>query len=199
MTSRARKVTFVMGNIWRAWDQVKERWVPGPRPLSTWYEDARRWIGTLADTYGYDAPRIAAIIAVTSPMVSWQQQKLAIPPFLAGQPGPQPGFKSNWEKAERLRAGHSPIGQIVTGFKVKEFYLALAGFNQAVVVDRHMIRLAYDGEPMPPVSAEDMRMLFWAYDTVARKLNVPQTQFQATLWEWWREEWKDRKSKQETF
>jgi hypothetical protein len=160
-----------------------------------WYGVARRAADALAGEYGVSLSTAAGVIAALSPRVSWRDNlrgaervlHRAAFPELFGEGGeleglgrPVPGYGANRRKAERIAAGERPLS-VLGGDKVRAFYRAIMGDQDAAVIDVWMLRAV--GEP------ERKSVRGPKYEAVARALRaaadaagVNTAPFQAVIW-----------------
>lgn len=165
-----------------------------------WYETANAWIRALAKEHNYTVQQVAAIVAVTSPLVSWNLQHKIVPRFLAHRSASKPGINANWEKAEAIRRGASIDSQL-HGTKVNAFYLNLLGIGGPVTIDRHALRIALglkprkytaNGRPTwddPPITDKLYDKITTAYKSAAKQAGVSAEALQAVCWVEWKAMW----------
>ena len=165
-----------------------------------WYAEAHRIAGALCDG---DTERGAAILAVLSPVLSWEKNIAAA--IAAAKPrGRRPAgvIGRNWDKARAARRKGADLDKIVRGEKVRNFWLCIASnglHESAVCVDRHAAAIAYgyflDGEEASAAVSGKKRYkaLADAYRDAADILGVLPATVQAVTWVVWRDTpWRDR-------
>lgn len=135
--------------------------------------------------------RAAAVIAVLSPMMSWDRNVALARDVYAGKPARCLG--SNANKAAMLMAGAEP-NDVLSGPKVRAFWRAIANPNDpdAIVIDRHALSIAA-GSALNDQQIKSMLRPQSAYGQVvklyanaARIVNVSPVALQATTWVIWR-------------
>ena len=150
-----------------------------------WYFQARREAQRIGRETGIPWHRVAAAIAVLSPLQPWEKN-LEMAETLATAisrddriPEPQT-FGLNWSKAIEVLHGE-PILEHVKGPKVTAFYFAICGDDSRAVVDSWMCKLLgwEKGAPKPGKVYDHLAAFIHA---AAREVNVSVTEFQATLW-----------------
>ena len=164
-----------------------------------WYKVQSHWIGTLAKQYGKSTKVIAAIVAALSPQVSWQTQRKYIPGVLkylsetehpSGEDLPHPGFTSNCSKAWMIWDDEDTT--FLKGPKVNAFAAALAGDEQAVVVDVHMVDAALgltdpcEREGIGSLTANRYAVIADAVTSAAPLVSRSPRETQALIWEYQR-------------
>ena len=113
-----------------------------------WWDRAEEILDSIHAQSGITRPRIAAALAILSPVKTWQET-VKITRLLASDRDTRPRhwFKT-WTKASYAMYGRS-IGtdfdpaKYVHGPKVEPFYWNLLGYGHPVTIDRHMIRTFY--------------------------------------------------------
>lgn len=151
-----------------------------------WYRGAERIARRLARKYGTTKHRAAGVIAAMSPNQTWKNNLVMAEEALAGNPR---GFSSAVARARRIMAGGSIISTFPdpdgNSHKIREFYRAIAGNPNAVVIDRWALRAAW-GEAS--VDAHWLQrkgvynMVADAYREVARTIEMDPRDFQAAVW-----------------
>lgn len=110
-----------------------------------WYADAQAWARSLSGSHGIALPSIVGAVAALSPQQSWQEQLTYTPAvldaFALGNALPGPGFKANKDKALRILQGEAPLA-VLSGDKVRAFFLSIMGDTENVCVDRHAWAIA---------------------------------------------------------
>lgn len=161
-----------------------------------WYLEARYFAGDLAHATPYTVDQIAALIAVLSPQVTWDNNKLAaikaVDMHLAGEwhgeelPG-YSGYRFNVGKAKRVLDGDMDA---VAGPKVTAFYNAIRGDLSDVVVDIWAIRAArpkdinvaklFRDDEMP--TGVERKAVCEAYKRAAALRGIAPSEMQAIVW-----------------
>ena len=158
-----------------------------------WYAAAARLAGVIASVTGITFSQAAAVLAVTSPSVSWANQVKYTLPFveavLAGA-APRsvkgPFYGANKDKAGRILAGDMSA---LSGVKVTAFYRNICGNHDEATVDRHALRIALARDLNPeqckvllnPRSRERV-LVVAAYHLAARRLGQSVAIVQAVTW-----------------
>lgn len=173
----------------RLWWHVKsltpEQWANGRR----WYADAVADLAFRADEFGVDLDLIVVLAAVLTPGLRWRKTLTVLDMLLSAHRRHEPdfpktgdatfGFRDRAKAWEILQTGDRSL---CTGAKVEPFARALAGDGSAIVVDRHLVRLATGAETnqLQPAAMEriraSMRVIAWA-------LGEEPAAIQAALWE----------------
>ena len=162
----------------------------------SWYAMARREAIVIAARYGITYEQAAAVIAVLSPNVKWENnvqsahracEWYARFGALARIPG-YCGYGANVVKADRVLSGDIDA---VSGPKVVAFFNAIMGDMSTVVVDIWAARAArskdrlkatmYTGSGEMP-GAIERRAMQKAYKNAAAKINVEPAHMQAIVW-----------------
>lgn len=171
----------------------------------TWYDDARTFARTLANTlspyYGdlhTRMQRAAGIIAVLSPRQTWAKNKYCASRVVELWDRGEielvlalPVFSANLEKALRLMGpafGSEVVDACVRGPKVRAFYENIMGSTLHLTLDTHAInacRGEYTHTPKAPKSAERQAM-HNAYTALADEHGWTLPQAQAIVWVTWR-------------
>ena len=187
----------MVANIIKVYEQATDlQLVAG----ATWYADAHLIAGVLCEG---DTERGAAVLAVLSPVLSWDKNVAAA--IVAAKPrGRRPAgvLGRNWDKARAARRKNSDLNSIVKGEKVRNFWLCIAtnGLHEsAVCVDRHAASIAYgrfldsDDAAKAVSGKRRYKELADAYREAADILGVLPATVQAVTWVVWRETpWRDR-------
>lgn len=141
-----------------------------------WYPRAREACRELATLASVTPRRMAAVVAVLSPRLSWRHNLMAARTLVMGE-GLLPGLGRNVAKARAILAG-GHIPSLVRGVKVRAFYQALAGDDSACVADSWMVRAAGLDEG----SQRDVKRCAALLVTGAQAVGVPVVTYQATVW-----------------
>lgn len=161
-----------------------------------WYAEARAEAVAMSEATGLPVESTVAIVAVLSPMLSWQRN-LTVARAVCSQGEATGVLRANLAKAQRLVAGE-PVEAVLSGQKVTAFYrnILSAGMDENVTVDRHAIDVAYGirhaeaERPQPGKAA--YAVISDAYTRAARILSaevgehVTPAQIQAVTWTTWR-------------
>ena len=155
-----------------------------------WYSEAHDFAESLAVAYNVKLDKVAQVIAVLSPAVSWELNKKDANNLIAG-------FKQHIALDVRV----STYGQnkakainVLTGAQVLQpsamktfaFYtnILTAGMNDNVTVDRHAYKALHNikrGGAVAPTKKE-YEELEAAYQLLAEENNLTPPQFQAVVW-----------------
>jgi len=161
----------------------------------SWYLDAHRVAGMLADTYGLTVSQTAGIIAALSPMNHWENNKRkAIQLCVQNGDGTGCGLLRNVAKAVRIYNGEAPL-DVLGGDKVRAFYATILDPHSAdvdPVIDRHAFDIAVgertDEKRRGALSRKGVYSEFAAvYRDAARVAGIGSAQMQAITWVAWRE------------
>lgn len=145
-----------------------------------WYAEARALVFRMSMEYGTSEETMAGVIAALSQQCSWDLNIEHARRLMEGEDYPG-GLPLACEKAVRIRDGGDP--EEVLGpraFKVREFYRALAGSDNAAVVDTWMLlAMRWD---RPWYGAAQYRALADVLRKEAERLGLPVVEFQAIVW-----------------
>lgn len=161
--------------------------------LVSWYDNARAFCAQLAAEHNLTVNQVAAVVAVVSPQLSWEKNKLTarriIENFFNG--APMTGviaYPANIAKALRILQGEAPES-VVSGPKVTSFYNNILGNASSVTVDRHALHIALyglAGESEKSGSITPTNKLYAvvadAYKIVADAVNLQPAQVQSVTW-----------------
>jgi len=143
-----------------------------------WYKLAHLQAIEFALQYHTSIATAAGVIAALSPMKSWSQNMKLAADCLAGET-PR-CLRSNARTACYIRDGIA-VGTVLKGRKTEAFYRAIMGDENAVVIDRWIIRAM--GLP------DETRLTPKQYDTLAAIVTIEAAiagttpaQFQAVVW-----------------
>jgi hypothetical protein len=140
-----------------------------------WYWRSRQQARRLARLGGVSVRAAAGIIAALSPNTLWKANiTLAEHVLLHSEPK---GFRGNWKKAERIRDGERPLS-VLRGPKVRAFYRAIMGDEDAAVLDRWMWRAMGFDEHKHPAYEVGQQILADA----AAIVGLPTATFQMVVW-----------------
>jgi hypothetical protein len=160
-----------------------------------WYSEAKSLAMELDPT---NFKRAAGVIAALSPLTSWPLNVRRAREIYAT--GMTNGLPANVDKAIRIYNHDGNPLDILSGPKVRSFYLNIIGDHSAdtVTVDRHAIDVAC----FKPLSDKDRAiaikgkagyrkvadMYVYAADILSAEFNIDMSaaQLQAIVWVWWR-------------
>lgn len=171
-------------------------WTPDEqRPHACWYERTANWCATVAVEYSTTAERVAALLAVTSPQLSFDRNKSVTREvldrygnygYLALSDLDGIGITTNRKTVALAILRGEPVP--TTGRKVYSFYSNIRGIANIVTIDRHMVYPFTDER-----TSKASRIARWQYNalerailTLAREQNVLPYHVQALLWAWYR-------------
>lgn len=162
---------------------------------ATWYDDARRFAGQLAQGSGYSVEQVAGAIAVLSPQCNWDMNmraaRDAVALHAAGQrPDRLPdyaGYPLNVAKCWRVLDGDMSA---VRGPKVTAFHAAIVGDLTHVTVDAWAIRAARSRQRALALAYLDteqdgkreLRAIGEAYRRAAALRGIAPSVMQAIVW-----------------
>jgi hypothetical protein len=155
-----------------------------------WYPQARDFVADVQRQYPhYLSEQIAALVAVTSPMVRWSlNQKTTLAyceqhsegvPVLDWTPALFVG--ENMRRAEQVLNGNLAV---VSGQKVEAFFANLCGDDSRVTMDSWMTRALFRKD-IP--SVREARAGQAAIARVAEETDIAPSGIQAVIWTWTRE------------
>lgn len=143
-----------------------------------WYRESRRYARQLAREHGGGVGRAAGIIAALSPQVQWSRNKVMAADVMAT--GTATGqTDANLTKAWRIWGGERPL-QVLGGPKVRAFYRAMMGDEEAAVIDTWMLQAI--GWPQRGLSARQYERCAAALAEAASYTHLTTAQFQAVVW-----------------
>jgi hypothetical protein len=143
-----------------------------------WYRESRRYARQLAREYGGGVGRAAGVIAALSPQVQWSRNKeMARDVMATGTAVGQTG--NNLTKAWRIWNGERPL-KVLGGPKVRAFYRAMMGDENAAVIDTWMLQAM--GWPQRSLSARQYERCAAALAEAASYTHLTTAQFQAVVW-----------------
>lgn len=142
-----------------------------------WYSDARAIVKGLAEVYGRRDETVAGVIAALSQRQEWRRNvRQAEAALKAGRA--VGGLGQARERANRILAGEHPW-KVLRGPKIRAFYRAILGDDQAVVIDTWMCRaLGHNEKP----TIKQYRKLAARVRREARAREMPPAVYQATVW-----------------
>lgn len=114
-----------------------------------WWRQAHYDICEIRDETGHAYGRIAAALAILSPVKTWEETLGMVQALAKDKYARQQHWSRVWSKArvalwvQDTLIGPYPYQLLVTGPKVHPFYKALLGDSDSVTIDRHMIRSVY--------------------------------------------------------
>lgn len=155
-----------------------------------WYDSARETIVQWANASGRSVANVAALVAVLSPQCDWERNLAAAFALLNGDTvgaGPLP---TSVEKARRVLDENLTDTRAVmpTGNKVAAFAANLAGDNDAVTIDTHMVeasRNSPDAIASFPKDAAYAQLAF-AVKLAADEVAESPAALQAIVWVVWK-------------
>ena len=147
---------------------------------AAWYPSARGEVRRLAKLAGCTVARMAAVVAVLSPRVTWRLNLMAAETLVRGH-GLLPGLGKNVERARALLNG-ADIRTTVRGPKVHAFYRALLGKPDAAVVDVWILRAAGVTVRRASPPRRVLERVAAALREGAQQAGVPVAHYQATVW-----------------
>jgi hypothetical protein len=164
-------------SLMRAWrSATREHRVRG----AEWYRGAMVVIARLACRYGTTKTVVAGVVAATSPRLRWNRNIAVSETLLAGGT-PTGVLRASVDKARRILAGAKPLC-VLGGNKVRSFYRALLGNTNAAVIDTWMVRAS----GLPATTKLDRNGTYeriaGELRDLARRLRIPVTHLQATIW-----------------
>lgn len=143
-----------------------------------WYRESRRYARALAREHGGGVGRAAGIIAALSPQVQWHRNKaMACEVMETGWATGQ--THTNLLKARRIWLGERPL-QVLGGPKVRSFYRAMMGDEEACVIDTWMATAL--GWPHNFFSERQYEKCAAALKQAASYTDLTTAQFQAVVW-----------------
>lgn len=156
-----------------------------------WYDAAKAFAATL-DT---DVSRAVAVMAVISPMVSWNRNREIVRRLYDGDRSSM-CLSSSMAKAIRILDHGEDPAVVMRGEKVVAFYNNIMGIDDGTVtIDRHAMMVA-EGKRIPGRElkftktvnrkyAEEYRRAATILSKEFGRIITP-AQVQATVWVWWR-------------
>jgi hypothetical protein len=143
-----------------------------------WYRNSRRTARRLARQYGGGLGRAAGIIAALSPQVQWKVNvRMAEDMLRDGWATGQ--TYANLLKAERILQGERPL-TVLGGPKVRAFYRAMMGDEDAAVIDTWMLQAI--GWERKGVSLRQYERCAAALRAAAAQTGLTTAGFQAVVW-----------------
>ena len=156
-----------------------------------WYREAYLTAALLGDSYHLPLHKVAAIIAVLSPGLAWDQNVVSAHQICASYPGKIRGYGRNRRKALRILAGETPES-VLRGLKVTAFYRLIrdGGNSTDVCIDGHAANMALGRGKLlikdSDVTPGQVRLLQAEFQLAARVIGVQPCQLQAATWLAWR-------------
>lgn len=144
-----------------------------------WYSKARRIARRMARNHCTTMATAAGVIAALSPRLGWTYNVLAADLVLSGASKVPGVFKASLAKARAIAAGARPL-LVLKGPKVRAFYRALCGDEDATVVDVWTARAA--GLSGDALSAREYHEVSRALTMAAVEAGVPAARLQAVAW-----------------
>lgn len=146
-----------------------------------WYPAARAEIRRRARGHGLPERRYAAIVAAMSPCMQWRSKSGGWPNLDAADRivnGEARGLPAAVSMALRILDGAAPLA--VLGPKTSAFYRNLTRRDDAVTIDRWMMRAA--GMPTDHPTPRQYAALSDALRAAAANLNLHPHDLQASIW-----------------
>lgn len=143
-----------------------------------WYRESRRVARQLSRKHGTTLATAAGVIAALSPRMRWSSN-VALADAMLGGEEVSGVFEANLNKARRIIAGEYPL-RVLGGPKVRAFYRAIMGDEDAVVVDVWMYRAA--GIDPKKATVKDYERVATAIREAAFEMGLPAATFQAIVW-----------------
>jgi hypothetical protein len=141
-----------------------------------WYAEAKRTARALSRKHGVKVSVAAGVLAATSPRQRWASNVGITAALLEDPLAPVPCFAANVAKARRIIAGEAPLS-VLGGDKVRAFYRAIMGDQDAAVVDVWMFRaMGVVAGGIKYAEAEA------ALREAAASVGITVSTFQATVW-----------------
>jgi hypothetical protein len=145
----------------------------------TWYRESKRYARELSRTYGGGVGRAAGIIAALSPQVQWSVNKRLAEQVMRTGSTEEGCIEANAMKAYRIWMGERPL-RVLGGPKVRAFYRAMMGDEDAAVIDTWMLQAVQ--WPRQGCSAKQYDRVAAALREAAARVEVPTASFQAVVW-----------------
>lgn len=143
-----------------------------------WYANARRTAAKVARAMGHTKATACGVIAALSPRLGWTHNVNAAIAMLAGR-DPTGVFKASKSKARRIIAGERPLS-VLSGPKVRAFYAALMGDQDAAVIDVWMARAA--GLKNPQLKEREYNRVAAALKLASSEVGERVAALQAIAW-----------------
>jgi hypothetical protein len=168
-----RRLAARLVALWRAADRATRTAGAG------WYRNARRIAREMARRHGVSLATAAGVIAALSPRLMWVRNVL-VADMVCAQELRVPGvFAASLAKARAIRAGAKPT-LVLRGPKVRAFYRALMGDEQATVVDVWTARAAgLRGDALTDKQYADVSA---ALHLGAKEVRTTASRLQAVAW-----------------
>lgn len=142
-----------------------------------WYRTSRSFARKLKRQYGGGLGKACGVTAALSPLQSWKSNTtLAVRLYETGE---VKTLGNNARAALRIYNGERPL-RVLNGPKVRNFYRAMMGDENAVTLDRWMMRAA--GWPTDTVQPNRYEYVSDALRTAAAFTPLTPAQFQAAVW-----------------
>lgn len=172
----------------RLWDAARSLDAGALDAGRHWYREAQWRLRGIADANDIPTPIVIAAAAALSPGLRWERVlwllRVLIEAQQIGAPIPRGGdatfgFRDRQKAWEILRTGDTTHCR---GDKVEAFRRALGGDMTAVVVDRHLIRLATGRDVVKSMTTNDKGRIRAALWTIAWSMREQPAHLQAALW-----------------
>jgi hypothetical protein len=150
-----------------------------------WYPDAWKTCKDLAKLYNVPKHHVAGIVAALSPRNKWSRNVIDAEAVLAhGEHATVSTFRLNKDKALRILNDDDPMN-VLSGNKVRSFYLSIIGFTSEPCIDGHAYAVACgNGERLKVkrISDTDYADVQRAYLLAADSIGISASTLQATTW-----------------
>ena len=148
----------------------------------TWYQARHELLEDLASEYRYPVDQVAAVMAVTSPQLSYAKNRQTTVEILEGK-SPQNGIHSGIAKAYDVLAS-GDTDTYVRGPKVRSFFRNLANpmCPESVTIDIWMSRVAGFTEPKELARKGAYQAIAKGIKRAAKAKGILPNQAQAIAW-----------------
>jgi hypothetical protein len=153
-------------------------WVDG----RLWYSRARESVDDVAREFLVPHQRVAGIVAALSPRNRWERNVSDARDLLRYGPAARVGTVGAHKRAALLIMRGEPWRLVLKGPKTRAFAAALAGDDEAAVIDVWMARALTGGRRDTPRSGADYQDMADAVRYVAAREFIEVTSLQATAW-----------------
>ena len=184
-------------SILRIWDDAVNRNGGSDRPEGfDWYTEANAFAAELSGRYGITIRKAAKIIAMTSPQVDWDRNKINAEMAISNSKGYVPVDKwkmmvpmTTRSKIYDMVSSITEDNEDLAGLKTNSFMMNILLDPSFVTIDRHAIAIALpkmNSNYSTNLTAKSYRRISQAYQRVADQLGVPAMVVQAVTWVEWR-------------
>lgn len=145
----------------------------------TWYPQARRLCGAMADEYGFTLAQVAAVLAITSVDAQLSTNLRWTEEILRGE---REAGRYPADQAPKVRAALATRypGRVVTGPKCSAFYRAIMGDTDSLVIDRWAVMaVGHKGKRIPAALRRELEV---GYRAAAAACGETVRAFQAITW-----------------